>query len=118
MVVWSATVLELPTEEWLILAEKHARDSHIYLFVNKYEIGFISIFNGLVDTELLFLGNYIKGANYRTKNQSNCVGLNAVIVYNSDPTSRIFNYTRLLLISIAACTLRQNFYQAYFLPKC
>merc|ERR1711874_404333 len=34
----SATVLELPTEEWLILAEKHARDLHIYLFVNKYEI--------------------------------------------------------------------------------
>merc|ERR1711874_340175 len=33
----SATVLELPTEEWLILAEKHARDLHIYLFVNKYE---------------------------------------------------------------------------------
>merc|ERR1719312_340703 len=42
MVVWSATVLESPTEEWLILAEKHARDSHIYLFVNKYEIGNIS----------------------------------------------------------------------------
>merc|ERR1711913_57363 len=39
MVASSATVLELPTEEWLILAEKHARDLHIYLFVNKYEIG-------------------------------------------------------------------------------
>merc|ERR1719312_388864 len=39
MVVWSATVLELPTEEWLILAEKHAKDLNIYLFVNRYEIG-------------------------------------------------------------------------------
>merc|ERR1719370_1103617 len=38
MVASSATVLELPTEDWLILAEKHARDLHIYLFVNKYEI--------------------------------------------------------------------------------